>query len=72
VIARVERAADQQAECFEIAYELASRALELPGVRGLHFISFRKDAGIAKLCTRLGIPPRATREEHGHRPAVAV
>jgi methylenetetrahydrofolate reductase (NADPH) len=72
LIERVERAGDQQAECFEIAYELASRALELPGVRGLHFISFRKDAGIAKLCTRLGIPPRATREEHGHRPAVAV
>jgi methylenetetrahydrofolate reductase (NADPH) len=72
VIARVERAADQQAECFEVAYELASRALEVPGVRGLHFISFRKDAGIAKLCTRLGIPPRAHREEHGHRPAIAV
>jgi 5,10-methylenetetrahydrofolate reductase len=72
VIARVERSDDEQSECFEIAYELASHALSLPGVRGLHFISFRKDAGIAKLCTRLGIPPRAEREEHGHRPVVAV
>jgi methylenetetrahydrofolate reductase (NADPH) len=72
VIARVERSADEQSECFEIAYELSSHALSLPGVRGLHFISFRKDAGIAKLCTRLGIPPRAKREEHGHRPVVAV
>jgi methylenetetrahydrofolate reductase (NADPH) len=73
-IARAEAAADQQAECFEIAYELASHALSLPGVAGVHFISFRKDAGIAKLCTRLGIPPRAERDSqhHGHRPALAV
>ena len=40
-------AADAEAECFEIAYELASHAMSLPGVAGLHFISFRKDAGIA-------------------------
>src|SRR4051812_10093088 len=72
VIARAEAAEDEQAECFEIAYELAAQAMALPGVRGLHFISFRRDAGIAKLCTRLGIPPRAQREEHGHSPAVAV
>src|SRR3954463_11843799 len=72
VIARAEAADDEQAECFEIAYELAAQAMALPGVRGLHFISFRRDAGIAKLCTRLGIPPRAQREQHGHSPAVAV
>jgi methylenetetrahydrofolate reductase (NADPH) len=74
VLARAENAADEQAECFEIAYELAAHAMSLPGVRGLHFISFRRDAGIAKLCTRLGIPPRAQREteEHGHRPVIAV
>ena len=71
-IARVEAAADQQHECFEVACELAAHAMSQPGVRGLHLISFRKDAGIAKLCTRLGIPPRAEREEHGHSPAVAV
>ncbi len=71
-IARVEAAADQQHECFEVACELAAHAMSQPGVRGLHLISFRQDAGIAKLCTRLGIPPRAEREEHGHSPAVAV
>ena len=72
ILARAEGAADELHECFELAYELAARVLELPGVAGLHFISFRKDAGIAKLCTRLGIPPRAQREAHGHRPAVPV
>jgi methylenetetrahydrofolate reductase (NADPH) len=75
VIERVERSADQHEACFDLAYEQASHALSLPGVAGLHFISFRKDAGIAKLCTRLGIPPRAEREEavgnaHGSRVAV--
>jgi methylenetetrahydrofolate reductase (NADPH) len=71
-VARVENAADAQDECFEIAYELASHALAQPGVAGLHFISFRKDAGIAKLCTRLGIPPVAERETHGHSASIAV
>jgi methylenetetrahydrofolate reductase (NADPH) len=72
-IARAEAAADQQHECFEIACELAAHARSLPGVAGLHFISFRKDAGIAKLCQRLGIPPRAERDQqHGDSPAVAV
>ncbi|HET8673745.1 MAG TPA: methylenetetrahydrofolate reductase [Thermoleophilaceae bacterium] len=75
VIERVESAADQKEACFELAYEQASHALSLPGVAGLHFISFRKDAGIAKLCTRLGIPPRVEREEsveHAHDPGIAV
>jgi methylenetetrahydrofolate reductase (NADPH) len=73
LIARAEAAADQQRECFEIAYELAAHARSLPGVAGLHFISFRKDAGIAKLCQRLGIKPRAERDQpHGDSPAVAV
>jgi methylenetetrahydrofolate reductase (NADPH) len=71
-VARVENASDAEAECFEIAYELASHALAQPGVAGLHFISFRKDAGIAKLCTRLGIPPRLERETNGYRASVAV
>jgi methylenetetrahydrofolate reductase (NADPH) len=71
-VARVEAADDPEAECFELAYELASHALTLPGVAGLHFISFRKDAGIAKLCTRLGIPPRIERETNGHSASVAV
>ena len=71
-VRRVEQAADAQDECFDIAYELASHALDQPGVAGLHFISFRKDAGIAKLCERLGIPPRTEREAHGHSSAVAL
>jgi methylenetetrahydrofolate reductase (NADPH) len=71
-VARVEGAANAEAECFEIAYELASHALAQPGVAGLHFISFRKDAGIAKLCTRLGIPPRIERETNGYRASVAL
>jgi methylenetetrahydrofolate reductase (NADPH) len=72
VVRRIEGAADAETECFELAYELASHAMSLPGVAGLHFISFRKDAGIAKLCTRLGIPPRTERELHGYSASVAV
>jgi methylenetetrahydrofolate reductase (NADPH) len=68
----VESAPDAEAECFEIAYELARHAMSLPGVAGLHFISFRKDAGIAKLCTRLGIPPRVERDTHGYSASIAV
>jgi methylenetetrahydrofolate reductase (NADPH) len=69
---RVAGASDPEAECFEIAYELASHAMAQPGVAGLHFISFRRDAGIAKLCERLGIKPRNESESHGHRPSVAL
>ena len=72
IVARVERAADAETECFDIAYELASHALAQPGVSGLHFISFRKDAGIAKLCARLGIPPRIERESNGYSASVAL
>jgi methylenetetrahydrofolate reductase (NADPH) len=72
IIERVEAAADQQEACFDVAYELALHALEQPGVRGLHFISFRKDAGIAALCRRLGIPTHAERVEHGYRSPVPV
>jgi methylenetetrahydrofolate reductase (NADPH) len=71
-VERIERADDPEAECFELAHELASHAISLPGVAGLHFISFRKDAGIAKLCTRLGIPPRTERELHGYSASVAL
>jgi methylenetetrahydrofolate reductase (NADH) len=74
-VRRVETAADAEHECFEIAYELASHALAQPGVAGLHFISFRKDAGIAKLCARLGIAggrESNERESNGHSAAVAV
>ena len=71
-IERVERAADQEAEAFEVACELAAHALALPGVSGLHLISFRRDAGIAALCRRLCIPTREEREASGDRSPVAV
>jgi methylenetetrahydrofolate reductase (NADPH) len=72
LVRRVESADDAETECFEIAYELAHHAMTQPGVAGLHFISFRKDAGIAKLCARLGIATKQRRETHGHSPSVAV
>ena len=72
VIARVESASDQREAAYQLALEQARHALSLPGVAGLHFISFRKDAGIAKLCERLGIPPRAEREQHGYRHPLTV
>jgi methylenetetrahydrofolate reductase (NADPH) len=72
LVERCERAADSEAECFEVAVELAEHARSLPGVAGLHLISFRREAGIARLCERLGIPPRAERETSGYRRPVAV
>jgi methylenetetrahydrofolate reductase (NADPH) len=72
LVRRVESAADAEAECIEVAYELATHAMTQPGVAGLHFISFRKDAGIAKLCARLGIATKQERESHGHSASVAV
>jgi methylenetetrahydrofolate reductase (NADPH) len=69
LIERCERAADPEAECFEVACELAEYARALPGVAGLHLISFRKEAGIARLCRRLEIP---TREARADDRAVAV
>ena len=72
VIARCESAADPEAECFEVSCELADAARNLPGVRGLHLISFRKEAGIARLCSRLGIPSREERELRGDRSRVVV
>ena len=72
LIERCERAADPEAECFEVACELADHARSLPGVRGLHLISFRREAGIARLCSRLGIPTRRERELSGDSSRVAV
>src|SRR5437868_7260240 len=62
-IARCERAADPEAECFEVACELAEHGRALPGAAGLHLISFRREAGIARLCQRLNIPTRETRAD---------
>ena len=72
IVKRCEQAQDPDAECFEIACEHADHAARLPGVAGLHLISFRKDDGIARLCRRLGIPARAERATSGYRPQLAV
>ncbi len=72
LIERCENAADPEAECFDVALELADHARSLPGVAGLHLISFRREAGIARLCERLGIPARTERETSGYRRPVAV
>jgi methylenetetrahydrofolate reductase (NADPH) len=71
-IERVEAAADQEQACLDLAAELAGQALALPGVAGLHLISFRRDGGVEQLCRRLGIPARSEREASGDRPQVAV
>jgi methylenetetrahydrofolate reductase (NADPH) len=72
LIERCERAADPEEACFELGVELAAHALAQPGVAGLHLISFRREAGIARLCRRLGIPTRVERESSGYRHPVAV
>jgi methylenetetrahydrofolate reductase (NADH) len=72
LIDRCENAPDPEAECFDVACELADEARAIPGVRGLHLISFRKEAGIARLCTRTGIPTRHERETVGNGSRVAV
>jgi methylenetetrahydrofolate reductase (NADPH) len=71
-IERIERAADPEEACFELGLELAAHALAQPGVAGLPLTSFRREAGIARLCRRLGIPTRVERETSGYRTPVAV
>ena len=72
LIERIDAAPDQLEACLDLTHEQAAHAMSLPGVAGLHFISFRKDAGIAKTCRRLGIPTYAERVEHGYGSPVAV
>ena len=71
-IERVESADDPEEACFQVGLELARHAVSLPGIAGLHLISFRREAGIARLCRELGIPTRAEREANGYRHPVAV
>jgi methylenetetrahydrofolate reductase (NADPH) len=72
LVERCERAHDPEEACFELACELADHARSLPGVAGLHLISFRRDGSVARLCRRLGILPRRERMESGDRSRVAV
>jgi methylenetetrahydrofolate reductase (NADH) len=69
-IERVAAADDQPAACLDLAAEQARHALSLPGVAGLHLISFRKDDAIAQLCQRLDLAPAAERE-HAHHSAIS-
>jgi methylenetetrahydrofolate reductase (NADPH) len=71
-IERVEGADDTEEACFQLGLDLARHAMSLPGIAGLHLISFRREAGIARLCRELGIPTRVERESHGYRHPVAV
>ena len=71
-IERCESAPNQEEACFQLGLEVARHALALPGVAGLHLISFRREAGIARLCRELGIPTRVERESSGYRHPVAV
>jgi methylenetetrahydrofolate reductase (NADPH) len=71
-IERVAASEDQLAACEDVALELARHAISLEGVAGIHFISFRRDAGIASVCRRLGIATREERERVGDRPFVQV
>jgi methylenetetrahydrofolate reductase (NADPH) len=72
LIERCESAPDPEEACFQLGLAAARHALQQPGVAGLHLISFRREAGIARLCQELGIPTRAEREASGYRPAVAI
>jgi methylenetetrahydrofolate reductase (NADPH) len=72
VIERCERAPDPEEACFQLGLATAAHALAQPGVAGLHLISFRREAGIARLCRELGIPTREERETSGYRHPVAV
>jgi methylenetetrahydrofolate reductase (NADPH) len=72
LIERCERAEEPEEACFQLGLEFARHALTLPGVAGLHLISFRREAGIARLCRELGIPTRVEREMSGYRYRVAV
>jgi methylenetetrahydrofolate reductase (NADPH) len=69
-IERVEAAGDEGAACLDLAAEQAAHALSLPGVSGLHLISFRKDDAIAQLCQRLDLAPTAERD-HAHDSAIS-
>jgi methylenetetrahydrofolate reductase (NADH) len=71
-IERIETAAEPEEACFQYGLSLAAHALAQAGVAGLHLISFRREAGIARLCRELGIPTRAERESSGYRTPVAV
>jgi len=72
LIARVEARDDQAQACEDLAYELAAETIALPGVAGLHIISFGRDGAAARLCERLGNPSRTGKDDVGHGSPVEV
>jgi methylenetetrahydrofolate reductase (NADPH) len=75
LIERVAAAADGAQACEDLAYELAAEMVGLPGVAGLHVISFGRDGAALRLCERLGNPSRTGKhgkEDVGHGSAVQV
>nr|WP_246422138.1 methylenetetrahydrofolate reductase [Nocardiopsis mwathae] len=56
VIDRVAAASDPREAAYRLALDQSAHALSLPGVRGLHFIDFRHDDSLARICSDLGLP----------------
>ncbi|MGZ4594527.1 MAG: methylenetetrahydrofolate reductase [Actinomycetes bacterium] len=72
-IRRVESAADQREEAYQVVLDQARYALSLPGVRGLHITDFRHDDSVGRLVSDLGLEHRNPDEErHAHGSAFAV
>jgi methylenetetrahydrofolate reductase (NADPH) len=54
-IDRIDGAADQAEEAYQLALEQARHALSLPGVSGIHLADFRHDGSLGRLVTDLGL-----------------
>lgn len=57
-LTRVQSASNQSEEAYKVSLELASHALTLPGVRGLHVTDFRHDESINDFMSDLGRTPK--------------
>lgn len=64
-IDRVAQSEDPKEESYQLVRELASHALSLPGVAGLHITDFRHDDSVRRLTEDLAIGPRFE-EQHAH------
>ena len=70
-IERVETSSDPREAAYDLALQQARHALDLPGVAGLHLVTFRRDDAVARLLTDLSIPPHAERlPPNAHSPAL--
>jgi methylenetetrahydrofolate reductase (NADPH) len=57
VIDQVAQASDESEAAYELVRDLASYALALPGVAGLHITDFRHDGSLERLVSDLRIGP---------------